>query len=241
LKQIIIKSLILVLLLIIGIIAAHSTGVLLFLNTPVLMAIFIILGITAGLITAAVYRFFPLRVTARKAKRHTLDAFLHHWGNTVAILLLFATGLALKTDPDLLSSNLHFIGVLMALGFGSYFLTHFLVYRKYTELLPDLKDIFEGTLKKYLLRAPWKDTGKYLASQRAAFLAFAVIGADVLVSGLIKAAGLVADLPDHLIRAVTLVHDISGLLLAILVVGHVVLVLTQSEHRQLLTDWFKGT
>ena len=239
-KQIIKKSLTLVLLFIICIIAAHSTGVLLFLDVPVLMAIFIILGITVGLITAAVYRFFPSPMTAGKPKRHTLDAFLHHWGNTVGILLLFGTGLALKIDPDMLSSNLHFIGVLTALGFGSYFLTHFLLYRKYAELLPDLNDIFKGTLKKYLLRAPWKDTGKYMASQRAAFLAFAVIGSDVLVSGLIKAAGLAADLPDRLIRAVTLVHDISGLLLAILVVGHVVLVLTQSEHRQLLTDWFKS-
>ena len=169
------------------------------LNIPAAMVIFIILGITVGLITAAIYRFSPLRKTSGKPKRHTLDAFLHHWGNTVGILLLFATGLALKINPDLLSSNLHFIGVLMALVFGSYFLTHFFVYKKYAELLPDLKDIFEGTLKKYLLRAPWKDTGKYLASQRAAFLAFAVIGGDVLISGLIKAAGLVAGLPDHLL------------------------------------------
>jgi thiosulfate reductase cytochrome b subunit len=239
LKQIVIKSIALVLLLIICIIAAHSTGVLLFVNIPALMAIFVILGLAAGLITAAIYRFSPLPAIAGKPRRHTLDAFAHHWGNTVGILFLFGSGLSLKIDPDLISSNIHFIGVLLVLAFGSYFLTHFLVFRKYGELLPDLKDIIEGTLKKYLVRAPWKDTGKYLASQRAAFLAFAVIGCDVLVSGLIKAAGLAADLPDHLIRAVTLVHDISGLLLAVLTIVHVVMVLTRREERQLLTGWFK--
>ena len=240
LKQIITKSIILVVLLLVSILAVINLKTLLFVNMYLLMAVFIGLGVLAGITTAALKRITHSRNPAFPEKRHTLGSFFQHWGTSVGILLLFITGLFMKINPGIISSNIHFTGVLITLLFGFYFLIDFFTSQKYIELLPDLKDIFEGTIKKYILRTPWKDQGKYQASQKSAFLAFIVLGSEVLISGLIKTVALLTSIPDHLLSAVTLLHDVSGLLLAILTVVHIVLVFIPRANLQLLASWFTG-
>jgi cytochrome b subunit of formate dehydrogenase len=106
--------------------------------------------------------------------------------------------------------------------------------------VPNLKDIVDGTLKKYLFRFKFKETGKYLASQKASFLLFAIIGVIILVTGVIKLLFFYISIPFKLDEIATKVHDISALLFGIVLVVHILLAVGLHSNWPLLKSWLTG-
>ena len=138
-----------------------------------------VLGVALGTFSGLRQSRFSGRSDA-PADRHNLDSFLEHWGTAVGIVILTVSGFFIQAQYRRgFSTNLHFTGLIVTLLFGFYFLADFLVAQKYRYLWPGIKDIFQGTLGKYLLRRPWAETGKYLASQKSAFLALIVVGSGL--------------------------------------------------------------
>jgi cytochrome b subunit of formate dehydrogenase len=180
------------------------------------------------------------RKTNTMAARHTVDSFLEHWGTGTGIFLMMVSGFKIVLDVSLWEINLHFLGLIVTLFFGFYFVGDFVASRKYEELLPDASDIYHGTIKKYLLRASWKDTGKYQSSQRAAFLSFVVIGSEIVVSGGIKAAAQFGSVANDVLKIATYIHDTAAVLFVLLLAVHIGLVILVKAHRKLLPTWFTG-
>ena len=80
----------------------------------------------------------------------------------------------------------------------------------------------------------------HLLKQKSAFLAFAFIGAGILISGAIKVAAHIWPINADVWAAFTVVHDVFSLLFIILLFIHVVLVLAIKEHMPSLTSWISG-
>jgi cytochrome b subunit of formate dehydrogenase len=217
----------------------------LFSDIPWMFSIAIIIGIIAGIFTARA----KLKNTRQEVNppRHTLYSFMEHWGTGIGIILMIVSsrllGLAFlpqENIPSVIPSNLHFTGLVFTLLFGVYFLADFLASREYRTMMPNLRDIWGGTIKKYLLRKKWNDTGKYLSSQKSAFLAFAVLGLGVLITGVIKTVGLRGQDPSPSVTGVSYAHDIFALLFILLLIVHIVLVLVVRSYRRMLVSWFTG-
>ena len=179
--------------------------------------------------------------TGTQPDRHNIDSFLEHWGTATGILLLALSGLFIQLHYQrIFSNNLHFLGLVIMLFFGTYFLAHFLVSKKYRDLVPNIKDITEGTIKKYLVQKPWKDTRKYLASQRTSFLVFAILGLIILASGIIKVLAYYYGIPMQLLLFATSVHDVTAILFGVMVLIHVLIVTLGRTYRRFLPSFFTG-
>jgi cytochrome b subunit of formate dehydrogenase len=173
--------------------------------------------------------------------RHTVYAFMEHWGTASGIFLMIFSGFQIyHGEYSLFHVNTHFVGLILSLVFGVQFVTDFVVSKKYLTLLPDGKDIVNGTLGKYLLRAKWQDAGKYLASQKAAFLAFLILGSEIVITGFIKMAVFYVSIPMDIMKMATQVHDISAVMFVLLLMVHIFFVVALKPHRKLFRSWFGG-
>jgi cytochrome b subunit of formate dehydrogenase len=97
------------------------------------------------------------------------------------------------------------------------------------------------TLENYLARLKWKDTGKYLSSQKSALLAFVALGLVLIITGAVKIGAIVWQIPVKLTQVSTSMYDIIAALFVPLLVIHIILTLAVSSHRKLLISWFTGT
>jgi len=212
----------------------------LFHKIPWLIAAAVVLGLAAGTIRGIKHNIDGKRRDPQ-ADRHTIDSFLEHWGTAAGIIILIISGFFLKVGYyEFLAKNLHFTGQIMTLFFGDYFLTHFVISQKYKYLVPGISDIIDGTLKQYLLRTVWEDKGKYLASQKSAFLLFAILGSGILVTGATKVAAYYFSVPFQLLQIVTQAHDIIAVIFVLLVLVHIIFALISHSHRRLLKSLFTG-
>lgn len=239
LRKVILFSLLIIILFSLGILGLNYWHAFLFQTNSWILAIPLSLGLfTAGL--RAGIQKSKRTVYAGLEKRHTVAAYLEHWGTAMGIFMLIISGLLLLIQPTFFQSNLHFLGLFMVLLFGSYFAVDFFSAKKFNDLLPNYNDIIDGTVKKYLHIIKWEDNGKYLASQKTSFLAFTTFGLGILITGVIKLAGILVSLPAELIQISTWLHDIAGALFVVLVVVHILLALLVRYNRLLLLSWFTG-
>ncbi|OGO06413.1 MAG: hypothetical protein A2Y92_02650 [Chloroflexi bacterium RBG_13_57_8] len=214
----------------------HDTDVLLLLSAPWALAAAAALGTALG-ITRAV---FSARARGDgKTERHSVDAFLEHWGTAAGIFILIISGYWMGSG-GMFARNLHFLGILVTLFFGGYFLADFFITKKHAALLPDSRDITGGTLGKYCLGNCWRESGKYLSSQKSAFLVFAILGSEILFTGAVKAAAFFRAVPPDVINVSTSVHDAVGMLFGVVLLVHMLLVVTVRAHRPLLGHWLRG-
>lgn len=218
----------------------YSTTVL-FQDRPWILAISVSLGILTGTLRAFVKIKSGPADPSGLIMRHTVDSFVEHWGTASGILLLLISGFLLIFGLSRFEVNLHFIGLFVTLLCGSYFLADFFLSQQSVNLLPNLTDIIDGTLKKYLLRIKSSEKGKYLSSQKSSFFAFATLGIGITITGVIKLAGVIWSIPAELIQISTSVHDILAYLFAALLVVHVTLTLSVRSYRRLIRSWFTGT
>jgi cytochrome b subunit of formate dehydrogenase len=165
---------------------------------------------------------------------------LEHWGTAIGIFILIVSGFQIHYHAGLPAIKLHFLGILFTLLFGSYFLTDFFVSRKYRVLLPRLKDIIDGTVRKYFFRFKYRENGKYLASQKASFLLFVVLGMIILITGIIKLLFFYITISFRLFEISTRIHDISAILFGLVLVIHILLVIARRHNWPLLLSWFNG-
>jgi cytochrome b subunit of formate dehydrogenase len=199
-----------------------------------------IAGAAAGIIAGLIKMALRSKKTNQTA-RHTIDTILEHWGTAAGIFILIVSGVQLHYfHGGLPAIKLHFLGIFFTLLFGTYFLADFFVSLKYRTLLPGLKDIIDGTIKKYLFRFKFKETGKYLASQKASFLLFAAAGAVILITGIIKLLFFYIKIPFRLLETATKVHDISAWIFGIVLVIHILLAAARRSNWPLLSSWFNG-
>jgi len=173
-------------------------------------------------------------------ERHSIDSFLEHWGTAAGILVLVVSGFQTRLNLSVFALNLHFLGLFYTLLFGGYFAADFFASRKYHRILPAMTDIVDGTLKKYLLRSRFEETGKYLGSQKAAFLVFALVGAEIVLTGGVKMAAHFWQIPYQAMQVITVVHDVFGIFFVLLFLFHVGMVISIRSHRRLLRSWFTG-
>ena len=205
-------------------------------------------GLAAGIITGVLKS--KKKPAGSVVLRHDIASFLQHWGTGGGIILLIVSGVLIAsgrklwlvfipeiTRSRIMALNLHWLGVFFVLLFGCFFLADFLVAGRAKNLVPGIADIRDGTFKKYLLRQPWQDTGKYKTTQKLAFMAFAVLGAVILVTGAIKTSFFVW--PVSVVSASRL-HDIASELFVILLVIHVIIVIANPANWALLLSWFTG-
>jgi len=199
-----------------------------------------VVGTIAGIIGAGLKKRFKLRNDNLRSERHSIDSIIEHWGTAIGIFMMIVSGFQIRDRARLSAVKLHFLGLFFTLLFGSYFLADFLVSKKYNTLLPGMKDIIDGTIKKYLLRLKLKETGKYLASQKSSFLAFTIIGGLIFVSGVIKIVPFYGHIPLQLLKIATSVHDVSAVLFALTLALHILLIIARRTNWSLLWSWFNG-
>jgi cytochrome b subunit of formate dehydrogenase len=185
-----------------------------------------------------------------EVKRHGGGSFIEHWGTAVGISVLVASAFLLgflffpsqvgTAEEALLPLNLHFVGVVITLFGGFFFIGDFLASMKYNVWIPTFREIMGGFFGKYLLGRKWRNNGKYIASVKAAFLAFAVIGGTIVVTGAIKVAGHAWPIKASVLGTATFVHDIFALLLILMVVTHLMFLFVLPDPWVLIRSWFTG-
>ena len=111
-----------------------------------------VVGIIAGAIGARIKQSRQARTVNKPPERHTLDSIMEHWGTAIGLFIMIVSGYQIHEHNGPNAINLHFLGLFLTLLFGSYFLADFLVSRKYAALFPNIKDIVDGTIKKYIFR-----------------------------------------------------------------------------------------
>lgn len=211
-----------------------------FRDSRLIFIIVSIAGAALGIIGGIIKIVLGSRKTNLQPERHSIDSILEHWGTAVGIFILIVSGIQIHYHTGLPAIKLHFLGILITLLFGSYFLADFIVSRKYRTLLPDLKDIIDGTVRKYLFQFKFKETGKYMASQKASFLLFVILGAVILVTGVIKLLFFYITISFSLFKTATKIHDISAYVFMGVLVVHILLVIARRTNRPLLLSWFNG-
>ena len=186
-------------------------------------------------------KYASKKIQVMPVERHTIDSYLEHWGTATGIFVLIFSGIQLRTGSDaLFSSNLHFLGLTSTLLFGSYFLSDFLISKKWNSLLPNFDDVIQGTIGKYLFRGKRNDVSKYRSSQKSAFLLYLIILSEIAITGTIKLAAMFLSVPGEVLSIATSVHDIASVLLVVLVLVHILIAVSKRVHRDLLFSWFNG-
>ena len=199
-----------------------------------------VVGIIAGTIGARIKHFCRSKAVNKPLERHTLDSIMEHWGTAIALLIMIVSGYQIREHNGQNAIKLHFLGLFLTLLFGSYFLADFIVSRKYATLFPNIKDIVDGTIKKYILRLKSKEAGKYLSSQKSSFLVFIILGGLIFVSGVIKLLRFYISISYRITKIATTIHDVSAWGFVVILVIHILLVVAWSAYRPLLGSWFTG-
>ena len=231
-----------------GLILSFRVDSLLLDSFPWLIIVAMIIGIISGALGA---KFKSKQLFENGSViRHGTVAFIEHWVTAFGIFILIISGfmlgflffppLANTYEKVFMPLNLHFIGIIITLAGGFYFLTDSILSKKLRMLIPDSKDILNGTIRKYLLKEKWSNETKYLSSQKSAFLAFAVIGAIQLITGSIKIAAHFLVMDPPVLAVNTLVHDIFSLFFIAMLITHILFTVAVSSHRVLLKSWITG-
>jgi cytochrome b subunit of formate dehydrogenase len=231
-----------------GIIIAAYPDSLLLSKFPWLLIVSSVTGIILGILRAK-FKKKPI-IEDGKVFRHGIGAFIEHWLTALGIFLLIISGfimgflffpnIADTPKSVLFPLNMHFAGLNITLLGGFYFLSDYLFSRKFSVLIPNIREILHGTIGKYLLRKKMEHETKYLASQKSAFLLFAVLGGVQLITGSIKVMGHFLNISSTALAVTTSIHDIFSLLFIIMLVIHISFALLLSSHRILLKSWFSG-
>lgn len=176
------------------------------------------------------------RIEGERVLRHDGAALLEHWTHGVGTLLLLLTGipLGLLFIPALVPSgtgvwglmNLHFVAVVMFLFGTFYYAANTLIsWARFREHLPT-RHAFSYTVQHYghLLgvkgyEMPAED--KYLESEKVAYLLALAATSVVVLTGLVKVASHIVNVPGAVAGTATLLHDIATVGMLIFFVAHV--------------------
>ena len=173
-----------------------------------------------------------------KILRHDMAARISHWFNASGIFVLLYSGfmLGFLTFPRQVSGtsdiafifNIHFLGAILFLFGAVYWVGNtFLAPKRLQEHSP-----YQGSLKDAILhylnmagltKKHARPTGKYEASERLAFIPLTLLALFMGVTGLIKLSAHVWNVSTGLLLFATWTHDISTIILVVLLVFHILL------------------
>jgi hypothetical protein len=137
-----------------GIAASAYLDILLLSKLPLLLIASAITGIILGILRAR----FKGKSTIEKGEvsRHGIGAFIEHWMTGLGILLLIVSGFMIgflffphfadTPKSVLFPLNMHFIGLIITIFGGFYFLSYYIFSRKLSVLIPNMKDILQCTI-----------------------------------------------------------------------------------------------
>ncbi len=246
-KRILFSLIVYIIVVVLSIFLVQSAQSNLFLSSSWILLVAIVVGLVMGVRDGVRQGKHRAIIIDGQVQRHTIGSVMEHWGAAVGIFLLIASGRMLgfvfahtQSEGGIYPKNLHFLGLFYTLIFGCYFLGRFITSKEAREIIPGTKDVINGTIRKYLFRFKWKDAGRYLASQKSAFLAFAVIGAGVLITGAIKVFAGIWPVSSRTLEGATHAHDIFAILFMVLLIIHILFVIVVPSHWRLLASWFTG-
>lgn len=186
--------------------------------------------------------------------RHGLGSFISHWGTALGIFAALASGLLagvslgwwtigpFANTPGAIVAplNLHYFAVALILFAAFFFAGDFIFGRDWTELTPNMTDVTQGFIGKYMLRRPWTKETKYLSSQKAPFVPYALIGIVILVTGAIKVASHIWPIQATVWGWATAIHDYFAVFILLFTLVHMGIVVALG-HWPAFWSWFTGT
>jgi cytochrome b subunit of formate dehydrogenase len=186
--------------------------------------------------------------------RHGVGSFISHWFTAFGIFMAIASGIIMgmffgfwtlgpfATTPSAVVSpiNLHYFAVALTIFSAFFFVGDYLFSRNLTLLIPNLQDIVQGFVGKYILRRPWTREDKYLSSQKTVFLPYILIGLVVLLTGAVKVASHIWPLHANLWGWATVVHDYFAAFTILFTCVHVIVIVILG-HWPAFWSWFTGT
>jgi len=190
----------------------------------------------AGVLAAGFTRRQDPRIEGDRVLRHDGPAILEHWTHGIGTLLLLVTGIPLGVlfVPSLVPGgvatwslmNLHFVAVIVFL-FGTFYYgaNTLLSSKRFREHLPT-KNAFSFTVQHYghllgIKKYEMPPEDKYFESEKMAYLLALTATSLVIVTGLLKVAAHVINVPGTLMGAATLIHDVSTIAMLAFFLAHV--------------------
>ena len=190
--------------------------------------------------------------------RHGVGSLISHWATGFGIFALIYSGVMMgffimngksiwflpvfaKTLEQVIPAlNVHYFAVLITLFGGFFFGADYIATRDWMALIPNMQDITQGFLGKYMLRRKWEKEDKYMSSQKGAFVPFAAIGIVMLLSGVVKAAAHVWPITSNIWGWATVIHDVFMVFTILYILVHVGMVVVLG-HWPAFFSWFTGT
>ena len=190
--------------------------------------------------------------------RHGVGSLISHWATGFGIFALIYSGVMMgffimngksiwfipvfaQTLAQVIPAlNVHYFAVLITLFGGFFFGADYIATRDWMALIPNMQDITQGFLGKYLLRRKWEKEDKYMSSQKGAFVPFAAIGIVMLLSGAVKAAAHVWPITSNIWGWATVIHDVFMVFTILYIIVHVGMVVVLG-HWPAFFSWFTGT
>jgi len=212
----------------------------------------LILGVARGLLKK------KNEIKGDVVTRHGVGSFISHWATGLGIFVLIYSGIMMgffimngksiwfipvfaKTLEQVIPAlNVHYFAVLIVLFGGFFFGGDYIATRDWMLLIPNMQDVIQGFIGKYFLRRKWEKEGKYLSSQKAAFVPYAAIGIVMLITGAIKVAAHVWPITADVWGWATVFHDVFMVLIILYTIVHVGLVVAL-RHWPAFFSWFTGT
>jgi len=247
-KKTILLSLVFLVILGAGVVLSYISKTILFDTFPWLLILSVLFGTALGVIKARKKK--DSVISDGLVSRHDGTGFFQHWGTALGIFTLIISGILMGFlfIPHILdtiagftfASNIHFIGLVVTLFGGFYFLISYLLTGKLRKMIPGARDFTQGTFGKYVLKKKWISEDKYLSSQKSSFLLFAFLGGIQLITGIIKVVAHIWSINAGTMAIVTAIHDVFSLLFILFLIAHVLFVVLIKKNRILLGSWFKG-
>lgn len=207
-----------------------------------------VVGFIAGLVRGRVKG--KEKIVDGKAIRHGVGSFITHWGVAFGIFLLIASGVLIgflfisppaTVNETIYPINMHYAGVVIMLFSGFFFVGDFISAGRAKEFIPTVDEVVYGFIGKYMLRRKYRTPeGKYLASQKVAFLGWAALIIVMVITGAIKMAGHFIVMHPDVLGWSTLIHDIFTILVMAMLLIHVLIVIAMPENWPTIPSWLTG-
>jgi len=186
--------------------------------------------------------------------RHDGPAMLSHWLHGVGTVILLVSGIALgllfipalvgAEEPTWRMMNAHYIGVLAFLFGTFYYGANTLLSGRLKEHLPhSLKGSLQDAVAHYravFTKSEFPGEGKYFASEHLSYPMAAIGSLLMVVTGLFKVAAHSVNLPEWLMGAMTVTHDVVTVVMALFLVAHVIMGALVPWSWPLLRSMFTG-
>jgi formate dehydrogenase subunit gamma len=209
-------------------------------------------GVLAGALTE---RHDP-RIEGDRVLRHDGAAILEHWTHGLGTAALLITGISLGflfvprlitgSTAAALVMNLHFAAVIFFLFGTFYWATNtLLATKRFREHLPS-RNAIPYTVRHYgLLLGSKKYTmppeDKYFESERMAFILAVAATGLIVITGLVKVAAHVWNVPGAIVGAATFTHDVSTVLMLAFFLAHIFFAAVLPMSWPMLRSMFTGT